>query len=163
MEDKVIEILIETISNQYFIYTVIAASALTIFKSIRSYKLYKLDCTVLNQKPKPIGFMQNTIIDIAALSILISFAFTGYTIYNHEEIFGTEKNYALEKSYMPKETTNISPNYKIDKVVMQNMPIMKYKENSIIVKPQAEKPIIKKMTAKEKLKRELEQAIEDVD
>lgn len=164
MEDKVIEILIEAITNQYFIYTVIVVAVLAVFKSIKGYRLYKKDCAVLNQKPKPIGFVQNTIIDISALSILVSFAFTGYTVYTHPEIFSTEKNYKLEKSYTPKASTSISAKYEIDAVVMQNRPVVKNTEkHRIMVKPQGEKPIVDKMSAKEKLKRELEQAIKDVE
>jgi len=164
VENKVIEILIEAISNRYFMYAVIAVAVLTVLKSLRDYRLYKMDCIILNQKPKPIGFMQNTIISILMLSTIVGFAFTGYTAYNHQELFSNEKSYTVEKSYTPREPARTITNYKIDKIVMHQKPVAGHVEKkSIVIRPRPAKPAVRKMTAKEKLKQELEQAINAVD
>ncbi len=162
MYEKIIELLKETIINEYFLYSIVIITILTISKGIKDYKLYILDCAILNQKPKPIGFVINTIVNIVGLIIISNIAFTGYTIYKHQEIFNTETYYTLEE-IEKEDTKNINHTYTIEKVTTHNKPITKHPTHQIIKKPIAKvKPIRKEMTAKEKLKREMEQAIEDV-
>ena len=54
MQEKIFELIKETATNEYFLYSIIIIAILTIIKSLKDYKLYKYDCIVLNQKPKPL-------------------------------------------------------------------------------------------------------------
>ena len=117
----------------------------------------------IKSKTKAIGFGINTLVNIIGLIIISNIAFTGYTIYKHKEIFNNDAYNTLENIELTKESKNIKPTYKIEKMTVHNKPAIKHKPHQIIIKhQQKEKPITRKLSAKEKLKNELDQAIKDV-
>ena len=162
MIDKIIEVLQEAVHNIYFIYAVIAITIFVIIKNAIKYKSYLSDCKALNMEPKLGGYIINAGMDILLLSMVTHIAFVGYTAYLHTEIINIEKN---EKVVIKKKTEPI--NYKLKNVITQNQKTIYNKPFNLNknVNPiqQRRKPKNEKFTAKEKLKRELEAAINTVE
>jgi hypothetical protein len=171
MEEKVIETLKSAIINKYFLYTSIIIGILIIINELRKYKLYLYDCKILNQKPKPLGYTINTISSIIQANIIIMFGFTGYAAYQNPDIFRNKTKTIIEtqtKNTTPKKNFNNKTEPKHYQTVTINTnekpPIQKLTGFNLV---KTTTPPVKRKTkeqlAKEKLKRELEAAMKDVD
>jgi len=167
--EKIISIFKKSIINQYFLYALIMLAIIVTIKSLRDYKLYLIDCKILNQKPKPIGFTINSIFSYAQLSILISFIAIGYTAYNQKDDILKNNSYTIKTETTNKKVEHRSENknLKIEKIIKTNKPQAPITKEIKIAKinkpPQHKKRLSKKELAKLKLKRELEAAIREVD
>ena len=85
MQEKILDILKETINNQYFYYLILTMILFSILKNIWDYDAYKKDCKVLGQKVKIKGYIRNTIDDIILISIISIIGFMGYISLDYAE------------------------------------------------------------------------------
>ncbi len=87
MEEQIISILKESINNIFFLPVLGISIILVIIKSKVDYRKYKRDCEIFNQMPKPIGYIQNSVINIIGIMTLTVIGFAGYTGLTHSNQF----------------------------------------------------------------------------
>jgi len=78
MKEKILDIIRQTLDNQYYYYLLIVAILMVVLKSIFDYGLYKKDCMVLSQDIKTKGYIRNTIDNIILIIIVLTMGFGGY-------------------------------------------------------------------------------------
>ena len=128
MQEKILDILKETINNQYFYYLILTMILFSVLKNIWDYDAYKKDCKILGQKVKIKGYIRNTIDDIILISIISIIGFMGYKSLDYAE---NEPEPAQITQYIENIPTNTNPK----------------KETTILKETQTHKPI--KMTIME--------------
>jgi len=167
--NKIIDLFKEALYNKYFLYMLMIIFVLITVSSIKDYKLYKLDCAILQQRPKPIGFIINSFVNLIGLSIITSIGFSGYYAYKN----GYTKNkpiLEITETKKPQQTK-----YKITKTIKKEIPRktnFTYKLNKVDPNKEKIKKLenqnkylsasLKKERAKRKLNEELLKAIQDV-
>lgn len=87
MEEQIISILKESINNKFFIPVLGISIILVIIKSKVDFKKYQRDCQIFNQKPKLIGYIKNSAMNVIGIMTLTVFAFAGYTGLMHSNNF----------------------------------------------------------------------------
>jgi len=78
MKEKILDIIRQTLDNQYYYYLLIVAILMVVLKSIFDYGLYKKDCMVLSQDIRTKGYIRNTMDNIILIIIVLTMGFGGY-------------------------------------------------------------------------------------
>ncbi len=128
MQEKILDILKETINNQYFYYLILTMILFSVLKNIWDYSAYKKDCKILGQKVKIRGYIRNAIDDMILISIISIIGFMGYISLDYAE---NEPEPAQITQYIENIPTDTNPK----------------KETTILKETQTHKPI--KMTIME--------------
>ncbi len=85
MKEKILDIIRETLDNQYYYYLLIAVILMVVLKSIFDYGLYKKDCIVLGQDIRVRGYIRNTMDNIILIIIVLTMGFGGYISLGYAE------------------------------------------------------------------------------
>ena len=158
MITKIIDLLLDNITSEYFLYSIPIIIILTTVQSFQTYRLHKYKSDTFIHSIEPLKYMLQTLLDIFILLMISSIGFIGYEVWKKDKrinFSSTDLNLTTQTVLIPIiETKN---NYKEAKE--------RDKKSSIEIVAIQESTEDKKreLEIKEKLRQDMENAIHSVD